>query len=162
MLAEQVKNKEFLEESINKFKKDNPSADVQFFINIASREIKYRKLINVTYEDVLKDIEMFVKNIIFRENNDNLSKVETGIRKFSNYMLENKFLIDKEALTAAAKVYYLINCIKYDKHIEKYKGNYVDIEVKKIPQQYKRRLNVIKKINVEAYYYICSALVDDN
>ena len=34
------------------------------FISIANRELKYRKLLEVTYDDVLVDIEDFCKDII--------------------------------------------------------------------------------------------------
>lgn len=127
------------------------------FINIANREIKYRKLIEITYEDVLKDIEDFAEDIIFRKNKDNLEKIIIGIRKLKNFMLEKKFLIDKEVLLAASKVIYLVYLIKNDKdEIKKYSGEVTqDIE---IPNDYRKWLKVIRKINEEAYYYIIEAL----
>ena len=128
------------------------------FINIANREIKYRKLKDITYEDVLDDIEDFTKDIIYRENKDNLEKITEGIRKFKNFMLEKKFLIDKEALVAASKVAYLVHLIRNsDSIIEKYK--IADIEDIEIPKEYRKRLKVIKKINEEAYFYIIKSLV---
>ncbi len=38
------------------------------FINIANREINYRKLKEVTYREVLEDIEDFAKDVIYRKN----------------------------------------------------------------------------------------------
>lgn len=127
------------------------------FINIANREIGYRKLKEVTYEDVLKDIEEFAKDIIYRENKDNLNKITIGIRKFTNFMLERKFLIDKEVLTAASKVAYLVHMIKSNKsEIERYGiGNIEGVE---IPVEYRKRLKVIQKINEEAYFYILKSM----
>lgn len=127
------------------------------FINIASREIKYRKLEDITYEYVLDDIEDFAKNIIYRENKDNLATITEGIRKFKNFMLEKKFLIDKEVLVAASKVVYLVHLIRSNASIiEKYK--IADIEDIEIPKEYRKRLKVIKKINEEAYFYIQKSL----
>lgn len=127
------------------------------FINIANREINYRKLKKITYEDVLNDIEEFTKDIIYRENKENLNKIIIGMRKFTNFMLERKFLIDKEVLTAASKVTYLVYLIKNNKkQIEKYGiGNLQGIE---IPMEYRKRLKVIQKINEEAYYYIIKSM----
>ena len=127
------------------------------FINIANREINYRKLKEITYEDVLNDIEDFTKDIIYRENKENLNKITIGMRKFTNFMLERKFLIDKEVLTAASKVAYLAHVIKNNKNeIEEYGvGNIEGIEV---PIEYRKRLKVIQKINEEAYYYIIKSM----
>lgn len=127
------------------------------FINIANREINYRKLKEITYEDVLNDIEDFTKDIIYRENKENLNKIIIGMRKFTNFMLERKFLIDKEVLTAASKVTYLVYLIKNNKkQIERYGvGNLQGIE---IPMEYRKRLKVIQKINEEAYYYIIKSM----
>lgn len=123
------------------------------FINIANREIRYRKLRDITYEDVLNDIEDFTKDIIYRENKSNLEKINIGMRKFVNFMLERKFLIDKEALTCASKVAYLISVIRDGKStLVKYQ-NEKGISVK-ISKQYKKRLKVIERTNPEAYYYI--------
>ncbi len=127
------------------------------FINIANREIKYRKLIEIMYEDVLKDIEDFAEDIIFRKDKDHLEKITIGIRKLRNFMLEKKFLIDKEVLLAASKTMYLVYLIKNNKsEIKKYSGEVnQDIE---IPKDYKKCLKVIKKINEEAYYYIIKSM----
>lgn len=129
------------------------------FINIANREIEYRKLKEITYEDVLNDIEDFTKDIIYRENKENLNKITIGMRKFTNFMLERKFLIDKEALIVASKVAYLVYLIKNSKsEIERYRvGN---IEGIGIPIEYRKRLKVIQRINKETYYYIVKSMRD--
>ena len=81
------------------------------------------------------------------------------MRKFTNFMLERKFLIDKEALIAASKVAYLVYLIKNNKsEIERYRvGN---IEGIGIPIEYRKRLKVIQRINKEAYYYIVKSMRD--
>ena len=123
------------------------------FIDIASRELKYRKLFEVTYDDVLDDIEDFCKDIILL-NQAHVEKINSGMKSLKNFILEKNFLIDIEVLTAASKVLYLINLIKSEKYtIEKYGENPVISEID-IPSEYKKRLNKIKKYNKEAYYYI--------
>lgn len=123
------------------------------FIDIASRELKYRKLFEVTYDDVLDDIEDFCKDIILL-NQEHIEKINSGMKSLKNFILEKNFLIDIEVLTAASKVLYLINLIKSEKYtIEKYGENPVISEID-IPSEYKKRLNKIKKYNKEAYYYI--------
>ena len=136
----------------------NEASDLEMiresFINIANRELKYRKLLDFTYVDVLDDINEFAKDIIFLKNKDNLEKISIGMRKFSGFRIERKFLIDKEVLLAASKVYYLVYLIKNNKlKIEKYNIDF-DFENIEIPTEYNKRLKVIKKINEEAYYYI--------
>lgn len=127
------------------------------FINIANREIKYRKLREITYSDVLDDIEDFTKDIIYRENKDNLKEITIGMKKLKNFMLEKKFLIDKEVLLAASKTLYLVKLIKNNKNeIRKYDVERID-EVE-IPSKYKKWLKVIKKINPQAYYYIIKSI----
>ena len=123
------------------------------FIGIANRELKYRKLFEVTYDDVLDDIEDFCKDIILL-NQEHIEKINSGMKSLKNFILEKNFLIDIEVLTAASKVLYLINLIKSEKYtIEKYGENPVISEID-IPSEYKKRLNKIKKYNKEAYYYI--------
>lgn len=123
------------------------------FIGIANRELKYRKLFEVTYDDVLDDIEEFCNDIILL-NQEHIEKINSGMKSLKNFILEKNFLIDIEVLTAASKVLYLINLIKSEKYtIEKYGENPVISEID-IPSEYKKRLNKIKKYNKEAYYYI--------
>jgi len=135
----------------------NESKDVKIiresFIDIATRELKYRKLLEVTYDDVLDDIEEFCNDIILL-NQEHIEKINSGMKSLKNFILEKNFLIDIEVLTAASKVLYLINLIRNRKStIEKYSENSVISEID-IPSEYKKRLNKIKKYNKEAYYYM--------
>lgn len=127
------------------------------FINIANREINYRKLKEVTYREVLEDIEDFAKEVIYRKNKHNLEKIIIGMRKIKNYMLTKKYLMDKEVLLSASKVVYLIHLIKNKKsNIEKYSGELE--ETMDIPNEYRKALKTIQKINKEAYYYLIKTM----
>lgn len=128
------------------------------FINIANREIAYRKLKEITYLDVLEDIENFVKDIILMEDKAKLEKISIGMGKIASFRLERKFLIDKEVLLAASKVLYITSLIKNNKSVvEKYKGH-IETEDIDVPEEYRKRLKVIKKINIEAYFYILKVI----
>lgn len=127
------------------------------FIGIANRELKYRKLFEITYDNVLDDIEDFCKDIILL-NQEHIEKINSGMKSLKNFILEKNFLIDIEVLTAASKVLYLTNLIRNGKSaIEKYSENSV-IPESDIPSEYKKRLNKIRKYNKEAYYYILKSL----
>ena len=129
------------------------------FINISESEINYRKLKEITYKDVLEDIQNLSENIIFMKNKDNIEKINIGMKKFANYRLEKKFLIDKEILTAAAKIFYLIQLIKNNEQlIDKYNKSYIEPKNIEIPIEYRKRLKIIKKINIEAYFYIINSI----
>lgn len=128
------------------------------FINIANREIAYRKLKEITYLDVLEDIEDFAKDIIFMKDKAKLEKISIGMGKIASFRLERKFLIDKEVLLAASKVLYLTSLINNNTNvIEKYQGN-IEFEDINIPEEYRKRLKVIRKMNIEAYYYILKTM----
>jgi len=131
----------------------------QSFINIAKREIEYRKLTNTTVEDVLDDIFEFARIIILRGSyeKEKFNKISIGIQKLKNYIFEPKFLIDKEVLTCAAKLAYIVKLLKgNDTEIERYNGEMLDLV--DIQDEYKKQINVIRKLNSEAYFYIIKAI----
>lgn len=127
------------------------------FINIATREIEYRKLREITYKDVLDDIQDFCEDVILLRKED-IDKINLGMSKMSGFITEGKFLIDKEVLTAASKVLYLIKLIKNDENvIEKYYDG-VEVNEVEIPLEYRKRLKRMSLFNEEAYYYIIKSL----
>lgn len=127
------------------------------FINIATRECKYRKLREITYEDVLDDIQDFCEDIILLRK-EHMDKINIGMSKMSGFITEGKFLIDKEVLTVASKVLYLVKLIKNnEKVIEKYHDGF-EINKVQIPLEYKKRLKRMSLFNEEAYYYIIKSL----
>ena len=117
------------------------------FINIANREIKYRKLKEITNEDVLEDIRDFCIDTILQNNIENQHDVNIGMKKLQGFIIENKFRREQEVLTAVGKVLYLMKLIKNDeKKIERYSK---EIKLKDIiiPEK-------MNNYNEEAYYYI--------
>ncbi len=124
------------------------------FINIANREIKYRKLKEITNEDVLEDIRDFCIDTILQNNIENQHDVNIGMKKLQGFIIENKFRREQEVLTAVGKVLYLMKLIKNDENkIERYskESKLKDII---IPEKFKKILKKMKNYNEEAYYYI--------
>lgn len=123
------------------------------FINIATRELEYRRLFEITYIDVLNDIEDFCRDIILLDQ-EHIKKINFGMKSLKNFILEKNFLIDIEVLTAASKILYLIRLIRNKESvIQKYSENAEISEIIVLPE-YIKRLNKIKKYNKKAYYYI--------
>lgn len=140
---------------VDKLFNESENVDIirKSFIGIANKELKYRKLFEVTYGDVLNDIKDFCQDIILLKQ-EHIGKINTGIKSLKSFIIEEKFLIDIETLTAASKILYLISLIEKESQcIERYNDNSIISEII-IPAEYKKRLNKIKKYNEEAYYYI--------
>ena len=124
------------------------------FINIANREIKYRKLKEITNADVLEDIRDFCIDTILQNNIENQHDVNIGMKKLQGFIIENKFRREQEVLTAVGKVLYLMKLIKNDENkIERYskESKLKDII---IPEKFKKILKKMNNYNEEAYYYI--------
>lgn len=124
------------------------------FISISNREIKYRKLKEITNEDVLEDIREFCIDTILQNNIENQHDVNIGMKKLQGFIIENKFRREQEVLTAVGKVLYLMKLIKSNENkIERYsrESKLKDI---KIPEKFRKILKKMNNYNEEAYYYI--------
>ena len=124
------------------------------FINIANREIEYRKLREITYEDVLEDIRDFCIDTILQNNEENQHDVNIGMKKLYGFIIESKFRREQEVLTAVGKVLYLMKLIKNnEKSIERYNKE-IKLNNIEIPTEFKKILKKMNNYNEEAYYYI--------
>lgn len=91
-------------------------------------------------------------------NKQHMDKINIGMKKLSSFRIEKKFLIDKEVLTAASKVLYLIFLLWNNKtNIEKYSKDAKIIDME-LPTEIKKRMKIIRKMNPEAYFYISRTL----
>ncbi len=124
------------------------------FISIANREIKYRKLREITYEDVLGDIRDFCMDTILQNNEENQHDINIGMRKLYGFIMESKFRKEQEVLIAVGKVLYLMKLIENKtKTVERfYKG--FELKDVEIPSEFRKILKKMDKYNEEAYYYI--------
>ena len=124
------------------------------FIGIANRETAYRKLKEITYEDVLEDIREFCIDTILQNNEENQHDVNIGMKKLYGFMLEGKFRREQEVLTAVGKVLYLIKLIRNSKKkIERYRKGIIISDIE-IPKEFKKIMKKMNNYNEEAYYYI--------
>lgn len=125
------------------------------YAKIVQEEIGYRKLravaINVlddTWETCCTLTERDTKSQEFKH-------LQLGIKNFTNFTIE-RFSIE-EAITAAAKVAYLVTLLKKDEkeenqEIERFK-NPMEIRDWIIEDRTYNKLNKLKKTNPEAFFY---------
>ncbi len=119
---------------------------------VVQEEIGFRKL-DVTAKAVLEDTWQACYKLSERDTkSEEFIHLQLGIRNFTNFTID-RFSID-EAITAAAKVAYLIKLIQSDKKIkiERFK-NPLEIKDWLIEDPQYNKLNKLKKNNPEAFYY---------
>lgn len=119
---------------------------------VVQEEIGFRKL-EITANEVLEDTWQACYTLAERNrDSEDFNHLQLGIRNFTNFTID-RFSID-EAITAAAKVTYLIKLIQSDKllQIDRFK-NPLEINSWLIEDQQYNKLNKLKKNNPEAFYY---------
>lgn len=127
------------------------------FIKISTRELAYRKLDSLTYEDVLADIEKYLLDIIYLKSMEWINKLAGGLRKGKSYLLVKNYVLEIDGALAASKILYLISLIRNDGKLERYipeEFNDMDFDLSSIDQTKHRRLKFIKKSNKEALFYL--------
>lgn len=119
---------------------------------VVKEEIGFRKL-DITANEVLEDTWKASYTLAERDTkSEGFNHLQLGIRNFTNFTID-RFSID-EAITAAAKVAYLIKLIQSENEIkiERFK-NPLEIKDWIIEDPQYNKLNKLKKNNPEAFYY---------
>jgi hypothetical protein len=119
---------------------------------VVQEEIGFRKL-KITATEVLDDIFQACYILAERDiKSEEFNHLQLGIRNFTNFTID-RFNID-EAITAAAKVAYLVKLINNEEvlKIERFK-NPLEIKDWLIEDPEYNKLNKLKKNNPEAFYY---------
>lgn len=119
---------------------------------VVKEEIGFRKL-DITANEVLEDTWKACYALAERDiKSEEFNHLQLGIRNFTNFTID-RFSID-EAITAGAKVAYLIKLLQSEKEIkiERFK-NPLEIKDWLIEDQQYNKLNKLKKNNPEAFYY---------
>lgn len=127
------------------------------YIKIANEEIKFREL-TITWKDTLKDTYDTAYTIAQRDTtNDHFRHLQTGISNIVNFIL-TRFTIE-EAITCAAKAAYLSTVLQKEelRDIERF-TNPSQIKDFEITHPSYNKLNKLKKINPEAFYYFYRAI----
>lgn len=136
------------------------------FDAVFEKECEYRGY-NFSKEQALQDtIETCLNLLQIRlkgfKNNQITDHLDEGIKRISSHLLNDNFKVDSKAKITASKVLYIANSIKngiaIDFNTDKYSADKLSIlEAITLPKPYER-LNRLKPILPESFYYIWKAL----
>ena len=124
------------------------------FKTFAATELSYRKLDNLTEQEVIEDIYQTALCITTRgaEGKGNFEELQNGIQRISRFVFSESYHIEK-AIVHASKAAYLATLIKVDAtKIEKY-NNPLQMKDWTIGEPMNTKLNRLKKSNPEAFFY---------
>ena len=135
---------------------DDLSAVRKTYAEIVPIELGYRKLDHLTQADVLNDTYQCAMNICLRGAMDRteFSYYADGARRVNSFIIPESYNSDV-AIRDAAKVAYLVRLIQTGANEVKHYSPEMDTELAAalIEDQSLNKLNRIKKISLEAFYY---------
>lgn len=135
---------------------DDLSAVRKTYAEIVPIELGYRKLDHLTQADVLNDTYQCAMNICLRGALDRteFSYYADGARRVNSFIIPESYNADV-AIRDAAKVAYLVRLIQTGNNEVKHYSPEMDTEMAAalIEDQSLNKLNRIKKISLEAFYY---------
>jgi hypothetical protein len=135
-------------------KVENLDVTTKAFQKIASVELSYRGLddnLNIIFDDIrntalciatrgkigVGDFEMLMR----------------GVSRIKSFMFQSMYSLE-DAMTDAAKAAYVATCMeKKETEVNKYPGNPISIANLELPDTVTSRLNKLKRISPEAFYY---------
>lgn len=123
--------------------------------SIAAQEIAYRGL-DITYHDVLRDTIEAAICIIGRGSvvaKEDYPVYKKGITALSSHIFSGKYTGDMAAFQAC-KVFYLAACLLTDQNTLINVVNPDDYKNQKIPLKAYKKLDYIRKMDLEAYAYL--------
>ena len=135
---------------------DDLSAVRKTYAEIVPIELGYRKLENLTEADVLNDTYQCAMNICLRGALDRteFSYYADGARRVNSFIIPESYNADV-AIRDAAKVAYLVRLLQTGTNEIKHYSPDMDAELAAalIEDQSLNKLNRIKKISLEAFFY---------
>lgn len=135
---------------------DDLSAVRKTYAEIVPIELGYRKLDHLTQADVLNDTYQSAMNICLRGALDRteFSYYADGARRVNSFIIPESYNADV-AIRDAAKVAYLVRLLQTGANEVKHYSPEMDTELAAalIEDQSLNKLNRIKKISLEAFYY---------
>ena len=124
------------------------------FLKVADAEMKYRGLsggLDQYYEDVRQTSLCIATRGQF--GSGNFGHLQDGILRIKPFMYQQKYYIE-DAILDSSRAAYLATCFeKGIVSVEKYSGNPVDVANLKLSGSVTNKLNKLKVIIPEAYYY---------
>lgn len=141
-------------------KVDDLAVTAQSFKNIGEIELGYRGLpidVSVIYDDI-RNTALNISTRGFFDQ-DKFAMLQDGINRFKPYIYNSSYYIEN-AIVDAAKAAYLATLLRHGVMlVEKYAGDPVDtIDMSNIGE-WPNKLNKLKKINPEAFFYWTKAFL---
>jgi predicted nucleotidyltransferase component of viral defense system len=123
------------------------------FARIAQTELKYRNL-DKSPRDVLEDTYQVSLCLASRGQlgNGNFEELFSGVKRIQPYIFSERYHIDK-AIANASRIAHLTRLLLGDEKIISRYGDVAQVKDWSIEDQSMNKLNKLKKINPEAYYY---------
>lgn len=132
---------------------DDLAVTSQTFRRIAQVELGYRNLgnnVRIVYEDIRQTALLLATRGL--DGKGNFTLLQDGIKRLGSFICDNKYYIE-DAIVDSAKAAYIATCLENGvSDIEKYSEGKLSAEMK-IGQMLPNRLNKLKKIRPEAFYY---------
>lgn len=133
---------------------DNLKTTAKSFDRIAEVELSYRSLSNnpkLIFEDIRQTSLCLATRGM--EGIGLFDALQRGIQRIKSFMFGNRYLID-DAIKDASRAAYIATLLEVGQtEIEKYDGNPNSIASLEIAPALTSRLNKLKRISPEAYYY---------
>ena len=137
---------------------DDLTAVRKTYAEIVPIELGYRKWDQLTAADVLNDTYQCAMNICLRGALDRteFSYYADGARRVNTFIIPESYNADV-AIRDAAKVAYLVRLIQTGTNKVKHYSPDIDTELAAalIEDQSMNKLNRVKKISLEAFFYCC-------
>ena len=115
--------------------------------------------IDIIYGD---NIENFISKLSDIPKSSNFTRFEEGVSRISSHLLKDRFLVDSKAKITASKVLFVANSIKngiaINFNTDKYSEDKFSILEAITLQKPYERLNRLKPILPEVFYYIWKAV----
>ena len=130
------------------------SAAYKAFLKVSAAEMKYRGLsgqLDKYYEDVRQTALCIATR--GQVGNGIFSHLQNGILRIKPFMYQQKYYIE-DAILDSSRAAYLATCFeKGITAVERYSGNPADVAEIKLSDSVTNKLNKLKTIVPEAYYY---------
>lgn len=135
-------------------KVDNLETTVKSFEKISEVELSYRSMENnpkLIFEDIRQTSLCLTTRGM--EGDGQFDALQRGIHRIKSLMFQSRYLID-DAIKDAARAAYIATLLETGQtDIEKYDSNPASIASLEIAPTLSSRLNKLKRISPEAYYY---------
>lgn len=128
------------------------------FASIAKTELSYRNL-NISIDEVLKDtyetaLCLSTRGIL---GSGNFEELSSGIKRITLFIYSENYQIEK-AIVHVSRIAYLAGLIQSGKNVIERFESPAQVADWNIEDHSLTKLNKLKKVNVEAYYYWIKAL----